>query len=383
MNNILILGTGLIGKAIAFDLHNKFNVTCSDINPQVLKDISNKFEVKTIQCDFTNHSELSAILSPFDLVVSAVPGFMGYNVLKTVISAKKNVVDISFFPEDPFELDHLAKENNVTAIVDCGVAPGLCNLLAGYQNSQKPLTYYECLVGGLPVVRDLPYEYRVVFSLVDVLEEYTRPARLVQNGKVIIKEALSEVENKNFESIGTLESFNTDGLRTLIDTLKNVPDMKEKTLRYPGHVQLMKLLKDSGFLSKEAFTIQNSSIVPFDFTAKILAPLWEMKGTERDITVMLVTVKNEQETITYQLIDHFDTKTNTTSMGRTTGYTCTAVVNLIHEQLFDEKGIFPPELLGQKSGCFDYVIDYLKNRGIILRKETQSAISERNKHLIN
>ena len=120
---------------------------------------------------------------------------MGYQTLQEIISAGKNVVDISFFPEDPFGLDDLAREKGVTAIVDCGVAPGLCNIIAGYvaEKISEP-SYYHCYVGGLPEIREWPYEYKAVFSPTDVLEEYTRPARLIENGQEVVYPALSGVE---------------------------------------------------------------------------------------------------------------------------------------------------------------------------------------------
>src|ERR1035437_1426423 len=192
MKKIIVLGAGLIGKTIAIDLCHKFDVTCADLSLTTLELISSQHPVKIETCNFKDAEALKKLISPFDLVIGAVPGFMGFETLKKVIEAGKNVVDISFFPENPFELDSLAKKNNVTAVVDCGVAPGMCNIIAGYHNAQKKLTSYECLVGGLPVIREWPYEYKAVFSPIDVIEEYTRPARYIENNNLIIREALSD-----------------------------------------------------------------------------------------------------------------------------------------------------------------------------------------------
>ena len=178
----------------------------------------------------------------YDLVVGALPGFMGYDSMKRVINAGKNIVDISFYPEDPFNLDKLAKKNNVVAVMDCGVAPGMGNVIFGHHDRSMIITDYECLVGGLPKVRIWPYEYQAVFSPIDVIEEYIRPARYVQNFKLVVREALSDTEMIDFENIGTLESWNSDGLRTLIKTMNHVPNMIEKTLRYPGCVEYIKVL---------------------------------------------------------------------------------------------------------------------------------------------
>src|SRR5690606_37486262 len=135
-------------------------------------------------------------------------------------------------------LDALAKEQGVTAVVDCGLAPGLGNILFGRLNEElDSIDTFLCHVGGLPVVRRKPYEYAAVFSPLDVIEEYTRPARFIENGALVVRPALSDVEKMDLPGVGTLEAFNSDGLRTLAVTMK-APNMKEKTLRYPGHVGL-------------------------------------------------------------------------------------------------------------------------------------------------
>ena len=143
------------------------------------------------------------------------------------------------------------RQRGVTAVVDCGVAPGLSNMMLGYHASQGAVSSYRCLVGGLPVKRTWPWQYKAPFSPVDVLEEYTRPARLVEGGCIVTRPALSEPELVDLDPVGTLEAFNTDGLRSLLVTMRQVPDMVEKTLRYPGHIDYIRVLRESGFLGTE------------------------------------------------------------------------------------------------------------------------------------
>jgi len=369
MSKVIVLGAGLIGRAIAIDLCHKFDVTCADMHLPSLTELAEKHNIKTIQSNFSDKAALQNLITPYELVVCAVPGFMGFSTLQTIIETGKNVVDISFFPENPLALDALAKQNNVTAIVDCGVAPGLCNILAGYHNASEPLNFYECLVGGLPQVREWPYEYKAVFSPIDVIEEYTRPARYIENEKLIVREALSDPEYINFKEIGTLEAFNTDGLRTLADTMPHVPNMKERTLRFPGHIELMRVLRETGFFNKEEIEINGTKIAPLDFTSKLLFPKWKLKKGEADFTIMRVILKNKKEQICYTLFDKMDMDTQTTSMARTTAYTCTAAVNLFMEKLFNRKGVCPPEYIGEDSNSFQYVIKYLEQRNIHLNKE--------------
>jgi lysine 6-dehydrogenase len=369
--NVLVLGSGLVGRPMAIDLANdkSFNVAIADISKKNLDRIPKQLPIKKYQKDLSNPELLKSLIKKSDIVLNAVPGFMGFNTLKEIIKAKKNVVDIAFFPEDPFELDELAKENNVTAIVDCGVAPGMSNLLSGYVNSILDKTETILIyVGGLPVVREYPYEYKAGFSPIDVIEEYTRPARYIENSKLVIRPALSDPEFLNFDEVGTLEAFNSDGLRTLAQTL-SVPNMKEKTLRYPGHIEKMQVLRESGFFSQNEIEINGVKIKPVDFTAKLLFPMWELKEGDEEFTVMKVIVEGEKEKkkirYIYNLLDRHDKKTNVHSMARATGYTATSAVRMLAKGLFDQKGICPPEYIGQRPDCVDFMLNELKERGVI------------------
>lgn len=372
MKKIVVLGAGLVGKVMAIDLAKNFDVTSVDISEQALKEVA-AHSIKTLQADLSDRKKLAEILKPFDLVIGAVPGFMGFENAKTVIEAGKNMVDISFFPEDPFLLDDLAKKHNVTIVTDCGVAPGMGNIILGYHRQQMKITDYECLVGGLPVVREWPFEYKAVFSPIDVIEEYIRPARYVQNGAIVIKEALSDPELIHFDGVGTLESWNSDGLRSLIKTMPEIPNMIEKTLRYPGCIEYLRVLRDTGFFSYDEIDVKGTKIRPIDLTAKLLFPKWKLKPGEEEFTVMRIRIKGEEKgkskSIEYQLLDRTDSKTNTLSMARTTGYTCTAAAHLMLDGRFQQKGICPPEYLGVEASHAEFIMKYLSDRGVIYHKK--------------
>jgi len=261
MKKITVLGAGMVGKAIAVDLGKKFDVTSYDIDEKSLNFLNKKFNITVKKADLSSDTEIKNAVKNADIVVNAVPGFMGYHTTEQIIKAGKNLVDISFFPEDAFELDELAESNKVTAVVDCGVAPGMGNIICGYHNERMQITDYKCYVGGLPFVREWPFDYKAVFSPIDVIEEYTRPARYIQNNELIEKEALSDTELINFEQAGTLEAFNSDGLRSLMKTMK-IPNMIEKTLRYPGTVEYMKVLRACGFFDKEEVNVKGKKPDP-------------------------------------------------------------------------------------------------------------------------
>jgi len=355
---------------MAIDLAKKHRVTLSDMNTEALAHAKKKCSDLTVQpLDVTREKDLRGIIKAHDLVVNAVPGFLGYQTLKTVIEDGRNVVDIAFSPENTLELDSLAREHGVTAIVDCGVAPGMDNLILGRYNEIMKLTHFECLVGGLPLTRKWPFSYKAPFSPVDVIEEYIRPARYVEHGEVVVREPLSDCEYVDFEKAGTLESFNSDGLRSIIFTMPHIPNMKEKTLRYPGHAEYVRVLKESGFFGKEEMEIDGVRVSPLDFTCRVLFREWKLGDSEEELTVMRVTLKGEnsrgqREQVVYELYDEYCPETETSSMARTTGYAATAAANLCLDGLFTEKGVFPPELVGQHERCFDYILDYQKERNI-------------------
>lgn len=367
MKKVIVLGAGLVGKAMAIDLSKKFDVTSVDINEEALAEVA-RHGIKTLKSDFSDVSKLTQTIQLFDLVVGAVPGFMGLRTAKTVIEAGKNMADISFFPEDPFQLDDLAKKKSVTIVTDCGVAPGMGNIILGYHAKRMKIHFYECLVGGLPLVREWPYEYKAVFSPIDVIEEYLRPARYVQNSELVIKEALSDPELVHFDGVGTLESWNSDGLRTLIKTMPGIPNMIEKTLRYPGCIEYLRVLRESGFFSYEELDVKGMKIRPIDLTAKLLFPKWKLKPGEEEFTVMRIRIIGEENgkerSYQYNLLDRTERETQTLSMARTTGYTCTAALNLIADGAFSRKGICPPEYLGEDEGNFRYIVNYLQERGV-------------------
>jgi lysine 6-dehydrogenase len=366
---IAVLGAGMVGRAIALDLAKQYKVTAFDRDGYNLESLKAADpSIDTVGADLTRYDEYIQFLASFDIVVTAVPGFMGYQTLEAVIDAGKNVVDISFFPEDALQLSKLAEAKGVTAITDCGVAPGVSNFILGRYNEEMNVQSFECYVGGLPVERKPPFQYKAPFSPVDVIQEYIRPARLVENGSIVTKPALSDREMIRFDEVGELEAFNTDGLRSLVYTMDHIHEMKEKTLRYPGHIDLIIALKQAGFFDTTPLRIEDADIIPLDFTSKLLLNQWKLDPGEEEFTVMKVIVKGEkdgkQKTIEYNLLDRYDKATETSSMARTTGYTCNAAVNLLAKAMFAEKGVFPPELVGKYKDCFDFVIGYLKERNV-------------------
>lgn len=375
--NIVILGAGRVGGAMAIDLakDKRFHVVVADRDERSLEALRTGYGIPGERVDVSLESTVRRVVAKADFVISAVPGFLGFQTLKVVLESGKNVVDIAFFPEDPFALDELARAKKVTAIVDCGVAPGMSNLLVGHVSAGLQRTdRVRIYVGGLPSVRQWPYEYKAGFSPIDVIEEYTRPARFVRGGKVEVCPALSELELIDFPDLGTLEAFVTDGLRTLARTI-DAPDMIEKTMRYPGHAERIRMLRETGFFSETPIDVDGVSVRPIDVATRLLFPMWQMGEGDEDITIMRIVVEGQgpkgSVRTTYDLVDRYDRATGTTAMARTTGYTATTAVRMLAAGLWSEAGVIPPERLGRDVACTEFILAGLRERGIVYRKSVE------------
>lgn len=372
--HIVVLGAGRVGRAMAEEMAERHRVTLTDIHQDVLdRAIQRKPHLSTQKADVMDRSALQQAVSDADLVISAVPGELGFKTAAVVVDAGKPLVDISFFAENAFELDQQAKAANIPVVVDCGVAPGFSNLLLGYYDVRMAVSRFTCLVGGLPKSAEPPFYYKAPFSPADVVEEYIRPVRCRENGTDVTLKALSGYEHVYFDKAGTLEAFNTDGLRSLMHTMPHIPEMKEKTLRYPGHADAIRTLKDSGFFNEDPLPVKpDISISPLDMTTQLLTRTWQLNEDEEEFTVLRAIIHGRdndgnEQTITYDLYDEYNPETATSSMARTTGYTATAVADLILDGQITSSGVIPPEYIGRDETCFQHITGHLKKHGVEIK----------------
>ncbi len=372
MSRIVVLGCGAVGRHMAIDLSSApgCEVVSVDVDREALERLARERPIQTRVEDLSCSEGIARAVEGADLIIGSVPYSIGYGMLEGVIREGKDVVDISYFPEDPFALNELAKEMGVTAVVDCGVAPGMANIILGDHARKMEVTRYECYVGGIPKASDAPFGYKSPFPVLEVLEEYAGTARRVEGGRVVVEPMLADTATIDFEEVGTLACLNSDGLRTLVRTM-DIPDMLEKTLRYPGHVEAMRSFGETGFLDLDPIEVEGASVRPIDVTASLLASHWRYGPGEADLTVMRLVISGQENekpvTYTYDLCDEYDPTTDTLSMARTTGYTCTAVARLVLDGGYSEKGISPPELVGRVDGCWARVEEYLAARGVRCR----------------
>lgn len=351
--DVLVLGAGTVGKVVAHDLSTENEVVIGDNDEKNLREIDG--EVETTKIDANDEDEIVELSKDFDLLVGALPGKLGLKSMSAAIESKTDMVDVSFLPEDPFLLHDQAKKAGVSIVVDAGFGPGMSNIFMG--NISKKLDHIErgiIRVGGLPKEPQPPLFYKLIWSPSDLMEEYKRKARVIENGEIIEKEPLEEIREVSIKG-EEYEEFYSDGLRTLLRTI-DAENLEETTLRWKGHLSKMKTLKELGFL-------ENGNL---DLTLDIITP--KMQFDSPDISIMHIEIEGEIEgerkKIRYFV---YDEEKEFSSMGRVTGFTAAAVARLFKDREL-EKGIIPPENLGEKDQIHDRVIDELTERGIQIER---------------
>lgn len=371
---ILTIGCGYIGSVMARDLAETLpsaEVTISDSELEKAEKIASsigKDNVHSIRLDVSNNQSLVKTLEGYDFAVGLTPGRVGYETVKASIQAGVDIVDLSYMPQDPLTLNEEALRLGVRVIPDCGVAPGLSNILVGGAVAMLgKVREVHILVGGLPERPISPLGYKVTWCVEDLVDEYLREVKIVKDGKLVEAKALDGLEEVEFPWIGRLEAFYTDGVRTLHHTVKGVDNMWEKTMRYPGHVEKIRLLMELGFFNEEPLKLRRVSVAPRELTTALLE--WRLSMPEvKDLVAMKIEVtgtKGSAETThTYYLLDRYDEEREITAMARTTAYTASIIVQLLAKDVIKERGVIPPEKLGMNKGIFDEILAELKKRGI-------------------
>lgn len=376
---VLILGCGNIGSVAAEDLAKSISsiqVVIADKNETRANEVAERIggsNVSWIQLDATNPSKLANALKDFDLVMGFLPGKLGYRLAKACIDAGKDLVDVSYMSENPLALTDNAIKANVTIAPDCGLAPGISNILVGHAAAElDKVQTVHIMVGGLPEKPVPPLDYVITWSPENLIDEYMRKASIVKEGKIIEVEALSGLEEIEFPEFGKLEAFYTDGLRTLPQTITDAYDMWEKTLRYPGHAEKIKLLKTLGFFEEEQIDVDCVSVSPRKLTVKLFEQKLR-KPEVKDIVALKVEVsgvKNgRQARYVYHLLDHYDEKRGITAMARTTAYSASIIAQLMLKKALKEKGVVPTEKIGKNNALFQLFLDELKKREIRIAEE--------------
>jgi len=369
---IIVLGCGKIGSVIARDFAESVDgaeVVVADKSERMAEAAASRIrEAEWTSVDATDYAGLVESVRGFDLVIGALPGDYGYQALRAAVEAGVDMLDVSFTPENPLELDEAAREAGVTVVPDCGVAPGLSNMLVGHAAAKLDrVRAAHIMVGGIPERPVPPLGYTITWSAEGLIDEYMRDVRIVEGGRIVEVPALSGLEEIEFPGVGRLEAFYTDGLRTLVQTLPEVESMWEKTLRYPGHVERIRLLRALGFFDEEPVAVEGVQVSPRLVTARLLERSLRMPDVG-DILAMTVEVAGERQgadtRYRYYILDRYDRAKEVTAMARTTGYTASIVAQKLAQGAIKEKGVVPPERLGMDESLFKDILSGLRERGV-------------------
>lgn len=359
---ILILGCGMQGRIVAKYLINYYSaITVLDIDENNLKTLDCP-KIKKVKFDIKDQKRLIRLMSDYDLVVGALPARFGFYSMECAIEAGIDMVDMSYSSEDPFLLDQDAKKAGIKIVPDAGYAPGLSNILVGEAYTyMKKIDNLKIMVGGIPQKPVPPFNYRITWSPSDLIEEYTRPARIYQNNKVITVPALTGIEEFYIPDIGKLEAFYTDGLRTLLKTMCTIKNMEEKTIRYAGHATIFKTLIECGFFSNKEVKFNHTKIPCYEFMFNYLKEELS-KGPEYDITILIIQLQSGAKQKKYRIIDYYDRKNKITSMARMTAYSCAVIARCIKD--YPQFGVIPPEYLGMNPKFCEFIKKELKKRKV-------------------
>lgn len=376
---VAVLGSGLMGSAISLDLARSRDVdevVVADLDPSRLSAVRKKAgrKLSTQEVDVRDADRLTRFLSGFDVAASALPHGAVHPADLVAVKTGTKMVNIAF-EDEQMGLDAAARKSGALLIPGCGLAPGLGGvLLARGVHEVRGATSGRIIVGGLPQHPLPPFGYRLVFSIVGLLREYTDDARVIRDGRLVAVKPTEEVVPVTFPPpLGECEAFYSDGLATLLYTQASLRNLDELTVRYRGHVEKMKLLVDSGLLSKERSCFGGAEVSPYDVTSKVLSEVLS-RGDPKDVTAMRVEVRGPKGGVDYELLDFYDEPSGVTSMGRTTGYTCSIVAQMLGRGEVKGKGVVPPEVAVKGSGVGS-LISELGSRGVRITR----AVPETNR----
>ncbi len=378
---ILVVGCGKVGSEIARDLAGS-----DEVDSVVVMDASSENlgllrkrvprKLQTVKLSISQKPRFQALLRKVDLVCGALPGRLGFDLMTETVKAGMETVDISYTPRDAFLLQRKAKEVGCRVVPQCGVAPGFTNMCVGDASRRlDQMRSVEIFVGGLPEKPEPPLNYRIVFSLEDVVNEYSRPVQVIENGKRKKVEALSGRGLTSFPRVGRLEYFLTDGLGSLPRSYPKTREMHEFTLRYPGHADMMQTLRVLGFFERNPVRIGGVEMEPRQLSIELLRPAMS-QGSPQDFLALRVDVgglsRGKKIHLRYQLLDRYDHRSGVSAMARTTAYPCTSVALLVGGGEIKETGIVTPERIAQDERLFQFVVDRLSERGVKMKMSTLS-----------
>lgn len=379
---MLVLGSGLQGSACAFDLLRQpgvDEVTIADLHPDDLPPFLNQYRgdrLRTVTLDARDEDAIRRLMRGHAAAMNALPYYFNLPVTEAAIDVGVHVCDLGGNTEIVFQqkaLDNRAREQRVTVVPDCGLAPGMVNILAaeGLSRFSSPESV-KIYVGGLPQNPEPPLNYQIVYSLEGALDYYTTPSWVLRNGTPTQVDALSEVEELDFPPpLGRLEAFHTGGgISTLPWAYENrVAVMEYKTLRYPGHAALMRAIRELGLLDDQAVAVGEQHVIPRDVFIAVVSPHLS-RPAGHDIVALRVAVTGKggppSGTASWDLVDRYDTEHGVSAMMRTTGYSLAITGLFLARGHLGDGGVRTAD----EAMPYEPYIDELGKRGVVVRENT-------------
>ncbi len=382
--NILILGAGWMGSAAALDI-KRFGSECgvglADQDPKQLEAASSLVDeiAYTHECDCNDRDAITSLFKDYDIVISAVPYRFNAKLSSIAIDTNTHFLDLggnNDIVREQIGMHTRAQTAGVTIIPNCGLAPGLSNILAmtGFKQFDK-VDSIQARVGGLPQHPKPPLYYQLVFSVEGLINEYIEQAEIIDNHERKLVSSMTGLERLSFgNEYPELEAFYTSGGLSLLPELLEgkVRHLSYKTIRYPGHYEMFKTLLDIGFAGSEPVVVGGGVHTSRELFAELLRK--KLSGNDEDIVLFRVDITGKQNgasrALRYEMIDRYDRKQNLTAMMRTTAYPTTAIALMLVEGTVTHRGVFLPEQIVNG----DLLIEELQKRNIMVQK---SYLSEK------
>lgn len=364
----LVLGAGMMGKALAYDLKkNNFDTVVTDVDRKKAEEVAAYIQGEAAHCDVTDKKSVLALMKDCEVAVSAVPYFFNYQLAQSAVEAGCHFCDLggnNDIVNKELSLHEKAAKNDVLIVPDCGLAPGMTNVIAALGIQETHAEEVHIRVGGLPQNPKPPLNYTLVFSVHGLLNEYKEPAVIIRDGRIQQVESLTEAEEINFPPIGVLEAFQTSGgTSTLPQTYKGkLQELDYKTIRYKGHCAKIKALFDVGMCSEDLIEVGSCTVKPRDVLSIVLEKT--LPHQEKDMVLVRVTAQGETKKV-YEMIDYYDEDLDMTAMARTTAFPTSIIAQMMAKGTITERGAAPPERVvpGRQ------FMEELKKRQIIIHEK--------------
>ena len=394
---LLVIGSGMMGSAAAYDISRQpdiVSVTLADTNIKRAREVAARInhihggkKVKAVSLDASDQKSAARVMQGHKAALSAVPYFLNLALAHAAIEAGCHFADLggnNTVVRQELALSHKAEKRGVAIAPDCGLSPGMASVLGGelVKRLDGRADALKLYVGGLPEKPMPPFHYQLVFSVEGLINEYVEPARILRKGKLLTIEALTEPEEFHMSGFAPLIAFHTSGgTSTLPESFEGrVGECFEKTLRYPGHYDLLCELKALGLFSSEKMKIGKAEIAPRSVMSKIFEGKFASKGA--DVCIMRLEAHESVRTpgvrgllggrlqgrvATFTLVDHYDPKTDMSAMMRTTAFPASIVVQMLASGAISKRG----GVLQERDVPADLFLHEMEKRGIHIQYAIQ------------